>query len=664
MSSSSVKVSVIIAAYCPGDGILRVVHSLDRQTLPQDEFEVIIVDDGSPDDTFERLTALRATRGNMRITQIPNSGWPSRPRNVAMDLASGEYLLFMDHDDSLYPDALERSYRRAVATRADVLSPKESKTNDIGWGMARFTENVDNIIGATGIDGLLPMVPHKFYRRDFVERHGIRFPEGRRMLWEDIYFNVEAYRHAEVVTVLSDTPVYLWHATGANNSKTYGPKTAEFWDRLLDLFAFIQNTLDSPAYEADRVAMLLHQYRGRVLARLSRALATATPAETAMAMSYVHRIHQEYVPETLDGHLATVDRTRSVLLRAGRTDLLGALHRFDSTLAGRSTATEVSWTDAGVSIAASCTWRSRTADGPAPLRSDRGRILRNLPAEVGAALPGELVDVTDQLPTATAGLEIRSRAEHVTWSLPTSSTPSFIPRGDGTGALRVDVTAEVDLAGSGYGRISESPVWDLYSHTGWLGADKRSKVTSTLPARAALLDGRPGVAYSNTRKGLTIDLAQKLRSVAKDGRPRIAEASGDIGAFILPLGAVHVSGRTTLPSPLLLTPLTGAERQGADPDSEVPPLTLEGRLVGDEQGARVEAGGVVPAGSYRLSVPTTGGGAATTSLILDVESRGGIAFRDVPATRERAARPRISVLGRARASVRAALRRLSRRAGR
>ena len=81
MAPPTPKISVVVAAYCPGPAIHRVIDSLDAQTLPQSEFETIIVDDGSPDDTFEQLQALAATRPNLTVTRIENSGWPSRPRN-------------------------------------------------------------------------------------------------------------------------------------------------------------------------------------------------------------------------------------------------------------------------------------------------------------------------------------------------------------------------------------------------------------------------------------------------------------------------------------------------------------------------------------------------------------------------------------------------------
>ena len=66
--------SVVIATYQPGEGLDRVLASLDAQTLPQDEFETVVIDDGSPDDTFARLTEAAATRPNLHVRRIENSG--------------------------------------------------------------------------------------------------------------------------------------------------------------------------------------------------------------------------------------------------------------------------------------------------------------------------------------------------------------------------------------------------------------------------------------------------------------------------------------------------------------------------------------------------------------------------------------------------------------
>src|SRR5919205_265381 len=95
---------------CSSD-LRSIVHD---QTLPADEYEAIFVDDGSTDDTPARLDALAAEHPHVRVEHIPNSGWPGKPRNVGIELARGEFVYFVDNDDWLGREALERLYSRAV----------------------------------------------------------------------------------------------------------------------------------------------------------------------------------------------------------------------------------------------------------------------------------------------------------------------------------------------------------------------------------------------------------------------------------------------------------------------------------------------------------------------------------------------------------------------
>ena len=236
-----------------------------------------MVDDGSADGTSEAVRRLQGSRPNLVSHRIEASGWASRPRNVGLGLARGEYVLFMDSDDTLYPDALRRCHEFATEHDSDIVSPKESQTKQPWYGMSSFRENVPNLIGGAGIAGLLPMTPHKLFRREFLLEHGLRFQEseaGQRVLWEDVRLVMEAYRHARVVSVLADTAVYHWHSSAGSISKSYGARTAEFWDQVERLLQFIHALFAGEEFVQEREAMLVQQYKVRLLGRFCTLAAT------------------------------------------------------------------------------------------------------------------------------------------------------------------------------------------------------------------------------------------------------------------------------------------------------------------------------------------------------------------------------------------------------
>src|SRR5215212_2815871 len=115
------KVSAIVPVYNPGSDIEDCIRTLLDQSLPSDQYEVIFVDDGSTDDTPARLDELAAQHDNVRVEHIANSGWPGRPRNVGMDMARGEYIYFVDNDDWVGREALERLYEAAKSSGDDIV---------------------------------------------------------------------------------------------------------------------------------------------------------------------------------------------------------------------------------------------------------------------------------------------------------------------------------------------------------------------------------------------------------------------------------------------------------------------------------------------------------------------------------------------------------------
>ncbi|WP_436844623.1 glycosyltransferase [Streptomyces longwoodensis] len=195
----------IVPVYNPDACIEECAASLLRQSLPRDAYEVFFVDDGSTDGTPARLDGLAAADDRVRVIHQENSGWSGRPRNVGIDAARGEYVMFVDNDDHLGDEALERMYAYGVANDADVVVGKVAgRGRSVPVELFRVNRPRATVENAPLIDSL---TPHKMVGKAFLDRTGLRFPEGRRRL-EDHVFVTEAYLRAGNVAVLGDYVCY------------------------------------------------------------------------------------------------------------------------------------------------------------------------------------------------------------------------------------------------------------------------------------------------------------------------------------------------------------------------------------------------------------------------------------------------------------------------
>ncbi|MEV6295976.1 glycosyltransferase [Streptomyces sp. NPDC051896] len=199
-------VSVIIGAYEAMPYLVECLASVEAQSIDPARLEVIAVDDGSTDGTGEYLEEF-AARAPMRVTVIrqENSGGPSGPRNVGLGKAAGRYVFFLDADDRLGPEALERMVAMADENGTDVVLGKVEGINRTPpksmWGKTLgrtdvFSSNIKFTLSA-----------QKLFRRDLLDKHGMRFDESL-FTGEDALFTMEAYLRADGVSVLADYPCY------------------------------------------------------------------------------------------------------------------------------------------------------------------------------------------------------------------------------------------------------------------------------------------------------------------------------------------------------------------------------------------------------------------------------------------------------------------------
>lgn len=542
MSRDHPTVSVIIPVFRPGAGLDRVVASLDEQTLPREEFDVIFVDDGSGDDTVERLRAIAAARANVRVIAAEHSGWPSRPRNLGIAAADGEYVLFMDHDDSLYPDGLRRVCAYAEYTGADVVSPKESKTNDVWWSLPEeVTGNVPDLRAGGTIRGLVPMVPHKLYRRRMLLQHNVRFPEGSRRLWEDWYINLGAYRYAKSIAVLADSPVYLWHASGTNTSHTFDPARPDYWDRMADLLDFASSTLGARVHHDARDAMIAHNMRIRVIDSCVRVMARSSAADKTrrLVLNRSARLLKQYGSESVMAQLPRKHQAQAHLMRARRPDLIAALHEADLSLTARFTTSEVRWDGRVLRYESEVRWQPKSPAQPGMLTRG-GRVFRRVSPELERSIPSELLDVTDPAEQFGVRVAVRDRSTHVTWPLEHRAHDLHYAVNDaGSLCLIQRGSGSMPLDEAAMGGPLEPSLWDLHVRLEWDGMVRKSVMGYVGGPHPVVTPCGSAVAYSNQRAGLSVDLDRRTRTLATDASPRNGYA-GPVGDFVTALQNVTI----------------------------------------------------------------------------------------------------------------------------
>lgn len=543
------KVSVVIATYnTDQQGFQRLLASLAGQSMPARHIEIVLVDDGSTDDTLERMHAVARARQNVVVHSIPNSGWASRPRNVGIHAARGEYLLFMDHDDVLFPGALEHAYAFGRQHSTDVVNAKEVRSKGWSWGWDAFMEDIPHAEGRHP-HPLIPMTPHKLYRRKFVLKNRLAFPEGRRVLWEDVYFNVQAVAHGARVSVLSRYPCYHWVSTGDNTSSTFEHDVEEFWSKLAGLFTFIQAELGD---RLDGPQLIAHHLQARVLGFVGPRSLRRPPAEYDIAYGHVQQLVAEHAPPERDAALSAVDRCRIELVRTGRADLQRALAEHDRGVTALPVLEEVVWD--GPELVLTVRTTLVDADGsPVHVRRERDRWMREVPDELASALSTAARDITAELELATFQVSVKGRASRSTWPLVGHGQVSCTDDGSGRGVITAVVTARFDPVAFPAAHDLDDPVWDFAARLSVIGYGSHRGLRGGRTA-VGLLAGVAAVGYVNVDGLYSLDMAAAVRTVLGSAPPRAedvrleAQPQQDgvrVGATV-PLPDVHCFGDTRL----------------------------------------------------------------------------------------------------------------------
>lgn len=200
------EISIIVPVYNVERYLNQCVESILAQTFT--DFELILVDDGSPDNCPALCDAWAKKDPRIWVIHKENGGL-SDARNAGMEIAKGEWYLFVDSDDTITPDTAERLYQAAITRGCEIAVCNMVRVYDDGTTEPFYHPVSEPTVwdGAQRFETLKqPSVCNKLFRAELFEN--VRFPKGK--YYEDTFiYHILSYRASRIALTGHEGYYYL-----------------------------------------------------------------------------------------------------------------------------------------------------------------------------------------------------------------------------------------------------------------------------------------------------------------------------------------------------------------------------------------------------------------------------------------------------------------------
>ena len=282
------RVSIVIPVYNAEKYLDRCIESAVNQIYK--ETEIILVDDGSTDSSFEICTKWAEKDRRIKVIHKPNEG-AGFARNAGLDAATGDYVLFVDSDDYILPETVHKCVEAAVRDnseivlygRADVLpnaaiKEKTIKTDKFYYEGSDVTEELLASL-CTRSKGLGFGVVAKMLKVSTVKDNGVKFRSEREVLSEDALFLAEYFAFVKRATIV---PEHLYmcvlHGDSLSNKQypDFQSKNNVFLSKIIDI-------CDKNGYSQNVKNHLNARYLSYALAGIKRVVASGKTNKESVA---------------------------------------------------------------------------------------------------------------------------------------------------------------------------------------------------------------------------------------------------------------------------------------------------------------------------------------------------------------------------------------------
>ena len=206
------QVSVIIPIYKVEQYLPKCLDSVINQTYKN--LEIICVNDCSPDNSAKILEEYSKKDDRIKIVNREKNGGLSAARNSGLDVATGEYIYFLDSDDWIDLDYIEKMVEAAIESKSEVvLNTNVDTTNKMFFDRTLDNASHQFIDAKKAILEITWNTWAHLWKKSFLDKINARFPEG--YIIEDQYFQATTYIHLDKVYVIRDS---VYHYLIRNDS--------------------------------------------------------------------------------------------------------------------------------------------------------------------------------------------------------------------------------------------------------------------------------------------------------------------------------------------------------------------------------------------------------------------------------------------------------------
>ncbi|WP_233636556.1 MULTISPECIES: glycosyltransferase [unclassified Streptomyces] len=525
-------ISVIIGAYNAMPYLTKTLTSVVEQTIGRDRLEIITVNDGSTDGTGDELERFAAQYpGLFQVFHQENSGGPSAPRNKGLDNARGKFVFFLDADDYLGAEALERMLAMAEKNNTDVVLGKMVGVNGRGAPASMFRRNQPrtDVFNSRVYWALNPL---KLIRRELIEKHELRFPLGYKTC-EDQLFTGMLYLKADGISVVADYDCLFIVKRDDGGNITTTTQGADTRIRVLELMVDMVEKL-VPA-GPDRDGLMNRHLSIDMFHALIHLARESDPELQKKNYQQLAALLERSYPDSLKAQVNAITRLRCELIQRGMLQETIELEKVD---------------------------REHRSTGVQPdvlVEGDRAYTRLPFFRDADRGIPDEIYDVTTALQdrhqldsvtvdgsvlkitghayvrrvsqdAAATEVVLRERGSKVEHRFPTTvlATPELGAGKEDGGKYRYPAagfSAEIDLANAVDGSRLPKGLWDVlvavriedvvkeirFGH-------RRLPSVQSAPQTYVVTDGEENFAaalyYTNPYSNLTLDIGEKMHKVA------------------------------------------------------------------------------------------------------------------------------------------------------